>query len=47
MAAGVRGGTLATGSGVKPDWNDEPSESMWLENPARNQTRVSPNIAAK
>jgi hypothetical protein len=33
MAAGARGGTLASGSSVRPDWNDEPSESMWLENP--------------
>jgi len=32
IATGARGGTLASGSNVRPDWNDEPSESMGFEN---------------
>jgi hypothetical protein len=31
MATRARGGTLPSGSCAKPDWNDEPSESMEAE----------------
>lgn len=31
MVTGARGGRLASGSNAKPDWNDEPSESMLLK----------------
>jgi hypothetical protein len=33
MVTGARGGTLTSGSNARPDWKDEPSESMMLENP--------------
>jgi hypothetical protein len=31
MVTGARGGKLASGSSARPDWNDEPSESMLLK----------------
>jgi hypothetical protein len=41
MATGLRGGTLARTGNVRPDWNDEVSESISV----RTQLKSSPNLA--